>query len=417
MPERSFGWLRPCLALLFALLSCSERQSQPQPRLVLPQEPNGDRERGVALVAKFECNRCHVTLGMTSPPAEKDCSGCHRAIRQGNFDAFIRPAKIPAEIDDWQQHIQHLLDVPSLVGLAPRLRRSWLARFLLAPVDLRPALEETMPRFALSPEQAQDIAAYLAPDDTRQGYDGAGDLERGRRLLDTKGCGFCHRMSGVSALRVSPLPLTMDPERLRTAQLLAPDLRYARERLLWSVVERWLARPSQVTTTALMPDIPLSAQEVRDIASYVMRAPLAPLPPPPVALRLPLLERAVSWSEVSEKVFRRSCWHCHSEAESRLGDGGPGNTGGFGFRGRGINLAAHEQMLAGYLDDAGERRSLFQPEQANGDGRLLRSLLARRVEEGGELVSGVRGMPLGLPSLSPEQIQLIESYLAQGEPD
>ena len=59
---------------------------------------------------------------------------------------------------------------------------------------------------------------------------------------------------------------------------------------------------------ALMPSMKLSLKEARDIARYIMTAELSPEPAPKLAQRLPLLDRRVSYEEVSEKVFRKTCW-------------------------------------------------------------------------------------------------------------
>lgn len=45
---------------------------------------------------------------------------------------------------------------------------------------------------------------------------------------------------------------------------------------------------------------------------------------------------------------------------------------------------------------------------------LVRALLARQDEEAGQPVLDVRGMPLGLPALDPEDIRLVETWVAQG---
>jgi len=194
---------------------------------------------------------------------------------------------------------------------------------------------------------------------------------------------------------------------------LAPDLGQARERLLPGYLERWLTRPSAVDPDALMPDIPLGPDEVADIASYLTS--VRPQTEKSKAfVRLPLLERKVRFAEVKTRVFRNTCWHCHSDPDYAIGDGGPGNTGGFGFSGRGVNLAEHEGLLAGYVDDQGARRSLFLREAAEPEGRLVQALLARHAEEAGAATGPVRGMPLGLPALPAEEIQLVESWIAQG---
>jgi len=178
---------------------------------------------------------------------------------------------------------------------------------------------------------------------------------------------------------------------------------------------QWLRDPASIKPDSKMPKIPLSQEQATAIAAYVMTAPLAPSPPPVLPTRLPVLQRRVSFAEVNDQVFRRTCWHCHSTPEFAMGDGGPGNTGGFGFAGRGLNLATYSDVLAGSLDDQGERRSIFVP-QADGTSILLRALFARQKELAGQITPGVYGMPLGLPALTAEQLQLVESWIAQGRP-
>ena len=72
-------------------------------------------------------------------------------------------------------------------------------------------------------------------------------------------------------------------------------------------------------------------------------------------------------------------------------------------------------IASGALDEHGERRSVFA-KLPDGTPRLVAHLVARHVEEAGGRVDGVRGMPLGLPPLSFEDIQLVESWIAQGRP-
>lgn len=46
----------------------------------------------------------------------------------------------------------------------------------------------------------------------------------------------------------------------------------------------------------------------------------------------------------------------------------------------------------------------------------MRALLARYDEENGAETGAVRGMPLGYDPLSLEEIQLVETWVAQGRP-
>jgi len=90
-------------------------------------------------------------------------------------------------------------------------------------------------------------------------------------------------------------------------------------------------------------------------------------------------------------------------------------SGGFGFAARGLDLSSYAGIASGSLDEEGRRRSVFAP-AAGGTPRLIAQLLARQAEEAGQPVPGVRGMPLGLPALTPEELQLVESWIAQGRP-
>lgn len=133
---------------------------------------------------------------------------------------------------------------------------------------------------------------------------------------------------------------------------LAPDLRHTRERIPKQTVIAWISAPRTIKAdTRRTPDFKLDPGEVLDIAAYVLTTPLAPvvLPEPPA--RLPVLARKVGYDEVSAKVFRRTCWHCHGEPDYAVGDGGPGNTGGFGFKPRGLNFVDYGSAASGFADD------------------------------------------------------------------
>ena len=409
--------LRGCFAIAAAVfaIGCSKPDSDDWKPPVEPVTADPPRYIGTIaalLVDEFECSRCHDGVGTPAAARDKDCRGCHRDILQGKLVAE------PLELARWHARIRHFVEVPSLAHVGQKFRRSWLERYLLEPHDLRPALEETMPRLALTPERAQQVSAFLAAEDGATApltAPPAALLARGRELIDTKGCGTCHRMSGVEPLLPSPLPYALPQDRMVRALRLAPDLRFARERLRPGYLERWLTNPIAVSADAVMPNPELKPDEVRAVTAYLLAAPLAPVQPK-VFTRLPVLARKVPFSEVKERVFRNTCWHCHSEPDYAIGDGGPGNTGGFGFPGKHINLAEHEGLLAGYEAAPGERKSLFLPEPPNGESRLVAALLARHAEEAGTPMPGVRGMPLALPALPAEEIQLVESWIAQGRP-
>lgn len=378
-------------------------------------EALGDPEKGHALAIKFECNRCHDGVG-AEPPAvfELQCFHCHQRILAGTFKPPKRQEK------RWREGVTGLRDVPSLTSASKRFRRGWLTSFLQNPTDLRPRLAPTMPRLAIDAAQARDLAAYFgASDDAALHRDAAaeiarGDATHGRAVMEAKGCPSCHVFTGVPALAGAA---KVDPgdKSVAAGLSLAPDLRYARERLHPDALLGWLTSPKQMKADTAMPELPLTPVEVRDLAAYLLTAELAPIEARAPGPRLPPLGRPVSYDEISEKVFKRTCWHCHGEPDYAVGDGGPGNTGGFGFKPRGLNLVDYSSVASGFVDDQGERHSAFEP-LADGTPRLLAALLARRGEEAGIARADVRGMPLGYPALSPEEIQLVETWIAQGRP-
>jgi mono/diheme cytochrome c family protein len=376
-----------------------------------PDEPPGDAGRGKALLEQFECNRCHEGTGLAAPRMDKQCFGCHVKILEGTFRG---PRGSEAR---WHDRVVGLDTLPSLFATQKRFRRTFLARFLLQPFDLRPRLGPTMPRLALSPEQARDLATYLAgPDDPaapKLDLTGA-DPARGRKLMELRACASCHVFTGVPAL-MGATPIDPNERKIAAGLALAPDLRFARERLRPEALLAWITSPRSVKPDTAMPDFDLPPTDARDIAAYILGAELAPPEARPVPARLPVLQRKVGYDEVSEKVLRRTCWHCHGEPDYAQGDGGPGNTGGLGFKGRGINFLSYESTQSGRLDDANERHSLFE-KATDGTPRLVLSLLLRRDEEAGHPDAQIRGMPLGYPSLTPEEIQLVESWIAQGRP-
>ncbi len=370
----------------------------------------GEVRTASALVAAYECNRCHTIENVEPPSIDKQCVGCHVEIKENRYDAPARALR------QWKRNIRHLVDVPSLVGTQERFRRAWIAEYLMKPHSQRPLLGESMPRLNLSTSEARRIASHFgAADEDGKEFTG-GELEAGRNLLDTRGCGSCHSFSGVSPLKSSAPSARLKAAIRAKATRLAPDLRWTRDRFRPERLEAWLLNPKSLKKDTLMPNEGLTAEEARHIAAYILRAPLKADKARPVPQRLTLLKRRVRYEEIEKKILHKTCWHCHSEPDYARGDGGPGNTGGFGFAARGINLSDYAGVASGHIDRAGKRRSLFSKSSYRDMPLLVAALWARHAEVSGSPVPGIRGMPLGLPPLSPKEIQLIESWVAQGRP-
>jgi cytochrome c2 len=396
------------IALAVAATSC-HRKADPLPTV------EGDAARGHARMIEFECSRCHDGADLPAAAPDKQCVQCHRDILAG-----AKPGPTVGIDARWRARVGAFDEAPSLQATGARLRRAWLVDFLQHPHDLRPQLTPTMPRLPLTGADARDIASYLVPteDPTKERAEDAAllegaSLERGRRLLVNKACGACHAMTGVPEFAGAPFPPEVRIEDRARAVRLAPDLRYARDRMTATKLARWLREPKRIKPDTAMPPLALTADEARDLTAYLMTTPLAPLPARSVPQRLPDLLRPVTYDEVRDKIFQRTCWHCHSNSDRELGDTGPGNAGGFGFPPRRLDLSEYAGLFAGAVDDRGERHSVFSP-MPDGTPRLIAALVARQREEAGDDSAPLRGMPLGLPALTPEEIQLVSTWIAQG---
>ncbi len=380
----------------------------PAPRVERAVEAAADAElvaHGKALVSTYECNRCHSIPGIDAPPLEFDCVGCHQQILAGTFEAE------PEELARYQSRLHSLDDVPSLTG-TDRFSRRWVESFLPDAYDVRPNLSASMPRFRMPAEDARALAAFLVPTAETEAAP-LGDADVGRSLLESKGCMSCHRFTGVPALAARPTPQPLEATVFARGQKLAPDLRFARDRLRPSALTKWIMDPKAIKADAQMPDLKVGEDEARHIAAYLVGAPLAEPPLDPLPAHAPRLDREVTYAEVYERIFGKVCRHCHSDPNLVIGDGGPGYSGGFGFPQRALDLSSYEGLRSGSRDDQGKRRSVFKAVE-DGQPRIVAHLYARHAEVAGQPVEGIRGMPLGLAPLPLEDIALLETWIAQG---
>ena len=510
--------MRLVLAIAF-LVACDRPR---EPAAIAPQAMTAERPRVDDLIEKFQCNRCHDVPNTEPAGRDKHCVRCHQQIHAGTFDAK------PDTLARWRDHIQSLRDVPSLIA-ATRLQRAWVKEFLLRPHDVRPGSIAQMPRLAISDVEADRFAAFLVPSESASVAFDPTLVAQGEQLYRRFACARCHRFTGASAddaklhaaakLTDEMRRRSREVETLAVAWTLAPDLRFARARLQPGSLAAWIEKPG-----GAMPAIAgVGPAEARALAAFIATTPLAAVSKPVASQRLPVLARRVPWAEVSAKVFHDTCWHCHAVPDFARGDGGPGNSGGFGFAPRGLDVSSYTGISGGAFGPDGERRSIFErifdaspalrgtelfdaspafhgnevlgaalrgtelfdaspafhanevldaspalrgtelfdaspafhgnevldaspalrgtelfdaspafhgnevldaspsrpPLRGNevfDTPRVVAHLMARHVEASGGSVDGIRGMPLGLPALSLEQIQLVESWIVQGRP-
>ena len=193
---------------------------------------------------------------------------------------------------------------------------------------------------------------------------------------------------------------------------MAPDLRFARDRMRPAAMLEWILDPKAVKPDAAMPSFGVTQSEAIDIVAYLLEAELEAVPVVELPALPPVLERAVTYAEVYDRIFGRICRHRHSDPNVVIGDGGPGYDGGFGFPKRALDLSTYEGLRSGSLDDAGKRRSVFK--ELDGQPRIVAHLLARHAEVAGQPIEGVRGMPLALPPIPMDDIVLLKTWIEQG---
>ncbi len=368
--------------------------AQPTP----PSQPHP----GAALAVAYECNRCHNIDGLPAIPTQKHCVRCHQEILAGTFDA-------PQDaLADWQARLTSLNEVPDLSAGTTALNPQWVQNLLLNPHKIRPRLPASMPRLQITPQDAATIADWLTHKTPTPPSQTPGQPQNGRRLLDQHGCTACHLFSGAPSPAPNAAALaSLTPAAMVRGMTMAPDLRHTRQRRSEAWVAAWIQHPNP---DSAMPSFDISPQDAADMAAWIIQTPLAELPKATIPQRLPLLERKVAYEELETKIFKKVCWHCHSDPDFADGDGGPGYTGGFGFVGRQISFADRFSTMAGGLTTEGNRRSLLH-RLPDGTPWLVAALLARHAEEAGQTIPGLRGMPLGLPAIPIEDIQLLDTWI------
>jgi mono/diheme cytochrome c family protein len=394
------------------------RPPQPEPQKVDPTELVA---RGQWLVERAECGRCHqLPATVASTPRQRSCAGCHAWIHGSASEPAVA-AQARRRFPLWDRYVTNVasfLDVPDLSTSGARLDPAFVARYQLAPFKVRPTLSEGMLRTGFDEEEARAVSAWLAAATRRPWSELAKQaaaigrssrpehVAEGRRLYQRLACHTCHAIGEQPATGAGPP---------------APDLTFAPERLRPEVAAAFIADPSAFGGETRMPRYPLTATEAARLRDYLW-SPRNERPVAQVPAALPLLNRPVRYAEVRAAVLDRICIHCHMDPKKNGGDGGPGNTGGLGYAGARLDLETWAGIQRGAVDAWGTRRSILTA-PAGREPPLVARLRLRYGEHVRErsgpwaVASGKEpGMPLGLPPLTPEQFQLVRSWVAQGAP-
>lgn len=346
-----------------------------------------------------DCARCHELPSGPELDRTESCVGCHRWIIKVSRHPEAREAAIGLfpKWERYEKRTRSYLVMPDFAASLARLDGAWVERYLADPHDLRPALDEGMPRFDLSAEQREALGELFdaaTPQVPKTPAPTEANLARGQELFGQRGCIACHAYGGQHPKAILPM---------------APDLQHTRARMQPDVVAAYIRDPLSVSPHAQMPPLVLPEDEVLALRDFILLAdPKAP-PAPPMGSPPLALDRPVGWAEVEERVFGKICVHCHMDPAQNEGRAGPGNEGGFGWAATGIEL----QTRAGVMAVAD---------------RIPASLMRRRAEAHRDVVPAghapatvVRperpGMPLGLPPLPDEDIALVLAWIAQGMPE
>jgi cytochrome c1 len=213
---------------------------------------------------------------------------------------------------------------PSLLKIRSKADPSWMVRWIQNPKAYLPLTK--MPNFKLSEDEAISIAAYLLKhSEPEQAYPTVyqpGSAERGRDSVSRLGCLGCHQIQELEALKKGTTVLPPAPP-VEPANLLpvfpgagevyvggptfGPELSQVASKTNAEWLYRWLKDPKRYRPKTNMPNLRLSDQEARDIATYLMtlgrRAPRAGL-----AAELAKEERV----KAGELLIRkRGCFGCH----------------------------------------------------------------------------------------------------------
>jgi mono/diheme cytochrome c family protein len=147
------------------------------------------------------------------------------------------------------------LSTVPLDRIGSQLQRSYLVSYLQNPSAVRVSIEERMPHFHMTAQEAETIADYvgavLVDDSLERPLASDPDAaRRGELLYRSLGCKGCH-IIGASGGYVGP------------------DLSDTGDRLKAGWIEHWLASPQMWKPGTLQPDYGLKPEAVRDLTAYL----------------------------------------------------------------------------------------------------------------------------------------------------
>jgi mono/diheme cytochrome c family protein len=143
--------------------------------------------------------------------------------------------------------------------IGSQLRRDYMEAFLQAPVAVRVALVERMPKLGVTAAEARILADHMARTLVDDGLSGGVPMDSeavaaGKGIFDRLGCIACHIVGNGGGF-------------------VGPDLNGSGARLLpgWTVA--FLMSPEQWKPRTLQPDYGLARKEAESVTAYVLSLP------------------------------------------------------------------------------------------------------------------------------------------------
>ena len=263
----------------------------------------------------------------------------------------LRMAEIDADAGTMDARLDELLMerkrlAPNLKEVRNKLRREWIPVWLKSPQAFRPKTK--MPQFRLTDQEIEAISAFVWQSGVREGIPShaAGDAVRGRQLFESRGCLSCHSVGededsvgGTFAANLSRVGEKANYDYL------VRWVHNPRERTLPydPVVQRDVTRADyesrglpfqfdlnnnksplgdhslQVQNETVMPNLRLSGEESRDIASYLVTLKREGVEYRPT----PFIENSQLFDRGRFLVRHYGCAGCHEiatlEQEGKIG--------------------------------------------------------------------------------------------------
>jgi mono/diheme cytochrome c family protein len=235
------------------------------------------------------CRNCHAeVVNLEGAPLlskgknlfiKLGCHGCHLA------EGYSKQGKVG----------------PSLLRIGSKVDPSWLYRWIKKPKDYLPTT--LMPEFGFNEKDLLGVTSYILDVSDKEyklnrNYE-AGNKEKGKKLFESVGCQACHTLNGKGENH-------------------APDLSNIGNKVSADWLVTWVGGPHTYNPKSKMPDLRLSDNDSRDIATYLIQfGKQKVIPGLEAKLRDPEL---IKHGEVV--VRRRGCFACHDikgmEKEGRI---------------------------------------------------------------------------------------------------